>query len=75
MNSAHKEVRNPTNLVKTTRRRLLIGVAALTVLIALAALGSPATAFAQDSTQSKAAKHRRDPGCTRLPYRILQMLL
>jgi hypothetical protein len=50
MNSAHKEVRNLTNLVKTTRRRLLSGAAALTVLIALAALGSPATAFAQDST-------------------------
>ncbi len=55
MNSAHKEFRNLTNLVKTTRRRLLSGAAALTVLIALAALGSPATAFAQDSTQSKAA--------------------
>ena len=44
-----------TNLVKTTRRRLLNGAAALTVLIALAALGSPATAFAQDSIQSKVA--------------------
>jgi hypothetical protein len=54
MNSAHKEVRNLTNLVKTTRRRLLSGAVALTVL-ALAALGSPATAFAQDSFQSKAA--------------------
>ncbi len=54
MNSAHKEVRNLTNLVKTTRRRLLGGAATLTVLIALAALGSPATAFAQDSIQSKA---------------------
>jgi hypothetical protein len=55
MNSAHKEVRNLTNLVETTRRRLLSGAAALTVLIALAALGGPATAFAQGSTQSKAA--------------------
>jgi hypothetical protein len=54
MNSAHKEFWNLTNLVKTTRRRLLSGAAALTVLIALAALGSPATAFAQDSTQSEA---------------------
>jgi hypothetical protein len=56
MNSAHKEVRNLTNLVETTRRRLLSGAAVLTVLVALAALGSPATAFAQDSTQSKAAR-------------------
>lgn len=56
MNSAHKEVRNLTNLVKTTRRRLLNSAALLTVLIALAALGSPATAFAQDSNQSKATR-------------------
>jgi hypothetical protein len=55
MNSAHKKVRNLTNLVKTTCRRLLNGAAALTVLIALAALGSPATAFGQDSIQSQTA--------------------
>ena len=55
MNSAHKEVRNLTNLLKTTRRGLLSGAAVLSVLIALAALGSPATAFAQDPIQSNAA--------------------
>jgi hypothetical protein len=57
--SIHPTLHSPwlTNLVKTTRRRLLNSAAALTVLIALAALGSPATAFAQDSTQSKATSH------------------
>ncbi|MBA3914754.1 MAG: hypothetical protein H0X25_13100 [Acidobacteriales bacterium] len=54
MNSAHKEVRNLRNLANKTRRWLL-SAAALTVLIALAALGSPATAFAQDSIQKAAA--------------------
>jgi hypothetical protein len=54
MNSAHKEVRNMTNLVKTTRRRLFNGAAALTILIALAAFGSSAAVFAQDSVQKKA---------------------
>lgn len=54
MNSPHKELRNLTILVKSTRRRLLNGAAALTVLIGLAALNSPATAFAQGSTQSNA---------------------
>ena len=44
-----------TNLVKTTRRKLLKGAAALTVLVALAMLGSPATAFAQDAIQSNVA--------------------
>ena len=54
MNSAHKDVRNMTNLVKTTRRRLFNGAAALTILIALAAFGSSAAVFAQDSVQKKA---------------------
>ena len=55
MSSTHKEFRNMTNLVKTTRRKLLKGAAALTVLVALAMLGSPATAFAQDAIQSNVA--------------------
>jgi hypothetical protein len=55
MNSAHKEFRNMTDLVKAKRRQLLKGAAALTVLVALAVLGGPAAAFAQDAIQSNVA--------------------
>src|SRR5450755_4511306 len=54
MSSAHKEFRNITDLVKAKRRQLLNVVAAFTVLVALAVLGSPAAALAQD-IQSTAA--------------------
>ena len=55
MNSEHKEFRNMTDLVKAKRRQLLNGAAALTVLIALAVLGSPAAAFAQGVVQNSVA--------------------
>ena len=54
MNSAHKKARNLTNLVKTTRRRLFNGAAAMIVPTALIAFGSSAAALAQDSVQSNA---------------------
>jgi hypothetical protein len=54
MNSAHKEFRNTTDLVKTKGRQLLKGAAALTVLVALAVLGSSA-AFAQDAMEANTA--------------------
>ena len=44
-----------TDLVKAKRRQLLKGAAALTVLVALAVLGGPAAAFAQDAIQSNVA--------------------
>src|SRR5579864_4322502 len=55
MNSAHKEFRNMTDLVKAKRRQLLNGAAAVTVLVALAVLGSPAAAFAQGAVQNSVA--------------------
>jgi|NGEPerStandDraft_6_1074524.scaffolds.fasta_scaffold88548_2 hypothetical protein len=44
---------NKTDRMKTECRQLLNGAAALTVLVALAVLGGPAAAFAQDAAQSQ----------------------
>jgi hypothetical protein len=55
MNSTNSEFRKLTDLVKVKRRQLVTGVAALTVLVALAVLGSPAVVFAQDAIQSDVA--------------------
>src|SRR5665213_3356443 len=48
MNS-HKKFRSITDLMKAKHRQLLQSGAVLTIMLALAVLGNPAAAFAQDS--------------------------
>jgi hypothetical protein len=55
MNS-HKKFRSITDLMKAKHRQLLQSGAALTIMLALAVLGNPAAAFAQDSENQDAVQ-------------------